>query len=69
MPSRLQNKFQYTISLFDDRIEIWGCGPLPEPLTIEDLKIDHISVRRNPWIAECFFIIGSIERWGKELKE
>jgi len=23
------------IRIFDDRIEIWGCGPLPEPLTVE----------------------------------
>ncbi len=52
------------IRIFDDRIEIWGCGPLPEPLTIEDLKIDHDSIRRNHLIAECFFDIGFIERWG-----
>jgi ATP-dependent DNA helicase RecG len=52
------------LRIFDDRIEIWGCGPLPEPLTVEDLKIDHVSIRRNPLIAECFFNIGFIERWG-----
>lgn len=26
------------IRVFDDRIEIWGCGPLPQPLTPDDLK-------------------------------
>jgi len=52
------------LRIFDDRIEIWGCGPLPEPLTVEDLKIKHKSIRRNPLIAECFFNIGFIERWG-----
>ena len=25
------------LRIFDDRIEIWGVGPLPEPLTPEDL--------------------------------
>ena len=45
-------------------MEIWGCGPLPEPLTVEDLKNQHESIRRNPLIAEFFFKIGFIERWG-----
>lgn len=52
------------IRIFDDRMEIWGCGPLPEPLTVEDLKNQHESIRRNPLIAEFFFKIGFIERWG-----
>ena len=45
------------IRIFDDRIEIWGCGSLPEPLTIEDLKKKHDSVLRNPLIGRCFFLI------------
>lgn len=52
------------LRIFNDRIEIWGSGPLPEPLTVEDLKIDHDSIRRNPLIARCFFRIGFIEEWG-----
>jgi len=52
------------LRIFDDRIEIWGCGPLPDPLTVDDLKIDHDSILRNPLIAECFFKIGFIENWG-----
>jgi len=52
------------IRIFDDRIEIWGCGPLPEPLTIEDLKKKHDSVLRNPLIGRCFFLIKYIEQWG-----
>jgi ATP-dependent DNA helicase RecG len=52
------------LRIFDDRIEIWGCGPLPKPLTVEDLKQKHDSIRRNPLIAKCFFRIGFIERWG-----
>jgi len=52
------------IRIFNDRIEIWGCGPLPVPLTIEDLKQEHTSIPRNPLISECFFKIKFIEQWG-----
>ncbi len=58
LPSNMQ------IRVFDDRIEIWGCGPLPEPLTPEDLKRKHRSIPRNPLIAKCFFLIKFIEQWG-----
>ena len=52
------------IRIFDDKIEIWGCGPLPEPLTPDDLKREHKSIPRNPLIAKCFFLIKYIEQWG-----
>ena len=52
------------IRIFDDRIEIWGCGPLPKPLMIEDLKKKHDSVLRNLLIGKCFFLIKYIEQWG-----
>jgi len=52
------------IRIFDDRIEVWGCGPLPEPLTLEDLRKKHKSILRNPLIAKCFFLIKFIEQWG-----
>ncbi|NCO97264.1 MAG: hypothetical protein GW780_04245 [Candidatus Aenigmarchaeota archaeon] len=52
------------IRIFDDKIEIWGCGPLPMPLTLEDLKRKHKSILRNPLIGKCFFLIGYIEQWG-----
>lgn len=52
------------IRIFDDRIEVWGCGSLPNPLTIEDLKKKHDSVLRNPLIGKCFFLIKYIEQWG-----
>ncbi len=52
------------VRIFDDRIEIWGCGPLPKPLTIEDLKKKHDSVLRNHLIGKCFFLIKYIEQWG-----
>jgi len=52
------------VRIFDDRIEIWGVGPLPEPLKIEDLKKKHDSILRNPLIGKCFFLIKYIEQWG-----
>lgn len=52
------------IRIFDDRVEVWGYGSLPKPLTIEDLKKKHDSVLRNPLIGKCFFLIKYIEQWG-----
>ena len=52
------------IRIFDDRIEIWGCGFLPKPLTLESLKRKHLSILRNPLIAKHFFLIKFIEQWG-----
>jgi ATP-dependent DNA helicase RecG len=52
------------VRIFDDRIEVWGCGPLPEPLSIGDLKRKHESILRNPLIGKCFFLIKFIEQWG-----
>jgi len=52
------------VRIFDDRIEIWGCGPLPEPLRLEDLKREHPSILRNRLVGSCFFLIRFVEEWG-----
>ncbi len=52
------------VRIFDDRIEIWGVGLLPEPLTPEDLKRKHRSILRNLLIGKSFFLIKFIEEWG-----
>jgi ATP-dependent DNA helicase RecG len=52
------------VRIFDDRIEVWGCGLLPKPLTVEDLRKKHDSILRNPQIGKCFFLIKFIEQWG-----
>lgn len=49
----------------DDRLTIWNPGPLPEELTIEQLKTDHSSHPRNEHIASVFFLAGYIENWGR----
>ncbi|MCG2735873.1 MAG: helix-turn-helix domain-containing protein [Candidatus Methanoperedenaceae archaeon] len=52
------------VRIFDDRIEVWGCGSLLEPLTLEDLRKKHRSILRNPLIGKCFFLIKFVEEWG-----
>lgn len=57
------------LRIFDDRIEVWNPGGLPDPLTLEDLKKRHKSIPRNPLIAKCFFLIKFIEQWGTGTNE
>jgi len=52
------------VRIFDDRIEVWSPGYLPEGLTIEDLKGIHESKPRNILLAKLFFLIKYIEQWG-----
>jgi ATP-dependent DNA helicase RecG len=52
------------IRLYDDRLEIRNAGGLPPALTPEALFHEHDSMPRNRKIAECFFYVGFIERWG-----
>lgn len=56
------------IAVFDDRIEVWSSGTLPEGIKIEDLNRTHKSVLRNPAIAEMLYFAGYIERWGSGIK-
>jgi len=53
------------ISIYDDRIEIWNPGELPEPLKPKDLKGEHKSIPRNQLLADTLFLIRFIEEWGK----
>ena len=54
-----------TISIFAERIVIWNFGALLPPLSVEMLKKEHPSRRRNSLIAEAFFRAGHIEAWGR----
>ena len=52
------------LRIYDDRLEIWNPGELPEELTVDKLKENHSSYPRNPNIAGVFFKAGYIESWG-----
>jgi ATP-dependent DNA helicase RecG len=52
------------IRIFDDRIEFWNPGRLPEGWTVETLKRKHESMPFNPLIARAFFWIKYIEEVG-----
>jgi len=53
------------VEIYDDNIRIWSPGKLPLGITVEDLyKKPHDSVLRNKLIAQVFFDIGYIERYG-----
>ncbi|MBI2898893.1 MAG: putative DNA binding domain-containing protein [Planctomycetes bacterium] len=54
-----------SMALFDDRLEIWSTGTLPEGVTPEKLKGTHGSIPRNRLIADVFHRRGLIERWGR----
>ncbi|MBU0567100.1 putative DNA binding domain-containing protein [bacterium] len=58
MPSHID------VAIFDDRVEVWSPGGLPLGIEMKDLFKKHISVLRNPAIAEVLFLAGYIERWG-----
>jgi ATP-dependent DNA helicase RecG len=54
-----------TIRIYDDRMEIWNMGNLPDNLTVEKLKLNHGSYPRNPLLAKTFYLGGHIETWGR----
>lgn len=54
---------------YDDYLVLLNPGGLPSPLSLEDLKRPHRSVPRNRLIAEIFFYIGWIERWGSGIQK
>ena len=46
-------------------VEVWSAGKFPHGITPESLKHAHLSVQRNPIIAEVFHRAGLIEKWGR----
>lgn len=53
------------IAVFDNRIEVRSIGDLPAGVRAELLSREHLSVRRNPLIADAFHRTGAIEAWGR----
>jgi ATP-dependent DNA helicase RecG len=53
------------IRVYDNKINVWNEGPLPEGMTIEALQQSHSSRPRNPIIADVSFKGGYIDAWGR----
>ncbi len=53
------------IRIYDNRINFWNEGTLPEGLTFEALKGFHTSRPRNVLIADVCFKGGFIDSWGR----
>jgi predicted HTH transcriptional regulator len=53
------------IKVYEDRINFWNAGQLPDSLTVDSLMTDHPSIPFNPDIATAFFRAGLIEAWGR----
>ena len=65
---------QYTgapiqMRIFEDHIELWNEGNLPENYTVETLMHKHASKPRNLNIANVFYKAGFIEAWGRGYKK
>ena len=54
-----------SLAIFDDRVEVWSAGGYPRGITAESLSREHLSVQRNPIIADVFYRAGLIEKWGR----
>ncbi len=54
-----------SLAIFDDRVEVWSAGTYPTGITPDKLNKPHLSVQRNPIIADVFNRTGLIEKWGR----
>ncbi|ODM11385.1 AAA family ATPase [Eisenbergiella tayi] len=64
----LVNGSEVHIDIFDDRLEIYSPGGMPDGSFIQDLDINTVSsVRRNPLLADIFGRLGYMERQGSGL--
>ncbi len=52
------------VMLFANRLEVWNPGELPLSLSIEQLRLPHASIPRNPLIAEPLFLAHYAEKAG-----
>lgn len=52
------------VSMFQDRIEVSSPGGLPQGITEDEYLAGGLAVARNPILANVFFRLGYIERFG-----
>jgi predicted HTH transcriptional regulator len=52
------------VSMFQDRIEVSSPGGLPQGITEDEYLAGGLAIARNPILANVFFRLGYIERFG-----
>jgi predicted HTH transcriptional regulator len=58
------------VDMFDDRLEIYSPGGMPDGTLIQERDIEEVpSTRRNPIISEMFHRLDFVERRGSGLKK
>lgn len=57
-------KARVRVSIFPDRVEVSSPGGLPTGLSEAEYLAGRVSVLRNPLLAEVFFRLGFIEKFG-----
>lgn len=57
-------KAQIRVAMYEDRIEVFTPGGLPEEITPDEYLHGQLSVLRNPVIANVFFRLNLIESFG-----
>jgi ATP-dependent DNA helicase RecG len=58
------------VDMFDDRLEIYSPGGMPDGTLIQERDIEEVpSTRRNPIISEIFHRLDFVERRGSGLKK
>ncbi len=55
--------------VWQDRLELWNPGPMPEALPITKINEPHASYPRNPNLANVFYMAGLIEHWGRGISK
>lgn len=55
--------------IFNDHIELWNEGKLPDSMSIDALTEKHSSHPRNFLIASVFYKAGFIESWGRGIRK
>ena len=56
------------IAIFKDRLEVRSAGGLYGKLTIEQIKKEMVSKRRNELIAEMLHKVHFVEKWGRGIR-
>ncbi len=55
--------------VWQDRLELWNPGLMPEVLPIDKINEPHASYPRNPNLAKIFYMAGLIEHWGRGIEK